>query len=290
MSTNPIIIIPARMSSARLPEKVLADLGGKPMVVRVWEQGIAANVGPVVVACDDIRVAQVIEDVGGRVCMTPADLPSGSDRVYNALERIDPQGKHDIVINLQGDSPTTEPLAVQMALNALQETDFDISTLAVKNTNYQGILDPSISKIALKGPEDARVRQAVYFSRSVIPHGAETFFYHIGLYAYRRQALQRFVQSSPSYLESCEKLEQLRALELNLRIGVALVDIILNFTELDAMASNFDLSIAATPKLQGSIICVPNKIAAVIDALVPFLWRHPWYVISERSSIARCVM
>ncbi|MGI4850990.1 MAG: 3-deoxy-manno-octulosonate cytidylyltransferase [Janthinobacterium lividum] len=226
MSTNPIIIIPARMASSRLPEKVLADLGGEPMVVRVWEQGIAAGIGPVVVACDDRRVARIIEDKGGQVCMTPADLPSGSDRAYHALEQIDPSGHHDIVINLQGDSPTTEPIAIQTALKALQTTNFDVSTLAVKNTNPDELSDPSICKIALKGPEDALVRQALYFSRSVIPHGADTLFYHIGLYAYRRQALQKFVQSPPSYLEICEKLEQLRALELNLRIGVALVDLI----------------------------------------------------------------
>ena len=226
MPAHPIIIIPARLSSSRLPEKVLADLGGKPMVVRVWEQAMAANLGPVVVACDDPRVAEVVNDAGGQVCMTSPNHPSGSDRVYCALEHIDPQGRHDIVINLQGDSPTTEPHAIQTALKALQTTDFDITTLAVKNTTAQGLVDPSICKIALKGSEDAPIRPAMYFSRSVIPHGAQTFFYHIGLYAYKRQALQKFVQSAPSYLESCENLEQLRALELNLTIGVALVDII----------------------------------------------------------------
>ncbi len=221
---NPLIVIPARMSSTRLPEKPMADLGGKPMVVRVWEQGIAADIGPVVVACDDDRIARAVQDAGGQVCMTPSDLPSGSDRVYHALETFDPRGHHDVVINLQGDSPTTEPLMLQTALKALEETDFDISTLAVKTSDHAHLSEPGICKIALKGPEEASVRQAVYFSRSVIPHGAETFFYHIGLYAYRRPALQKFVNCPPSYLEEVEKLEQLRALELGLRIGVSLVD------------------------------------------------------------------
>lgn len=221
---NPVIIIPARMSSSRLPGKPLADLGGKPMVVRVLERGLEADVGPVIVACDDPRIADVVRDAGGRVCMTDPELPSGSDRVYAALCLVDPEGHHDVVINLQGDSPTTKPDLIQASLTVLRQSDFDIATVAVKKTDLAEAHDPNICKIALAGSENDHVRHALYFSRSVIPAGANIFYYHVGLYAYRRFALKRFVQSPVSSLEALERLEQLRALEIGLRIGVRLVD------------------------------------------------------------------
>ncbi|GAO98251.1 3-deoxy-manno-octulosonate cytidylyltransferase [Caedimonas varicaedens] len=221
---NPIIIIPARMASTRLPGKPLANLAGKPMIVRVLERGLEADVGPVIVACDDLRVAEVVRDAGGKVCMTDSQLPSGSDRVYAALSSVDPEERYNIVINLQGDSPTTESALIRASLKGLKETDFDISTIAIKKENLEEIHNPNICKIALVGSENETVRRALYFSRSVIPAGGNVFYYHIGLYAYRRFALKKFVENPPSGLEIVERLEQLRALEIGLSIGVTLVN------------------------------------------------------------------
>jgi 3-deoxy-manno-octulosonate cytidylyltransferase (CMP-KDO synthetase) len=223
---NPIIIIPARMASTRLPEKPLADLRGKPMVLHVLERGLEADIGPVVVACDDIRVEEVVREAGGTVCMTDPSLPSGSDRVYAALSAIDSLMHYDVVVNLQGDSPTTDPTLIRTCVKALQKKDFDVSTVAVKKLDMQEALNPNICKIALGGSEEEEVRQAIYFSRSVIPAGSDFFYHHIGLYGYRRKALERFVRHQVCELEKIERLEQLRALELGLRIGVTLVDTI----------------------------------------------------------------
>ena len=223
---NPIIIIPARIGSTRLPEKPLVDLGGKPMVVRVLEQGLAADLGPVVVACDDVRVAEAVREAGGTACMTDPALPKGSDRSYQALCQVDPEERYNVVINLQGDSPTTEPEALHAAFKALASTDFDISTVAVKKTELEEAQNPHICKIVLSGSEEDPVRQALYFSRSMIPFGASSFYYHIGLYVYRRPALKMFSEAPLSSLEDAENLEQLRALELGLKIGVALVSTI----------------------------------------------------------------
>lgn len=221
---NPIVIIPARLRSTRLPEKPLADLGGKPMIVRVLECGLAANVGPVVVACDDPRIAKAVEKVGGRVCLTNPDLPSGTDRVSEAADMLDPEGHYDVVINLQGDSPTTKPQAIQTVLKALQDSKALVTTVAVKRHNMAEGQNPNICKIALTGSDQDPVRRALYFSRSLIPSGADHFYYHIGLYAYRRSALKQYVQTPVSVLEQTERLEQLRALEMGMSIGVALVD------------------------------------------------------------------
>lgn len=194
------------------------------MIVRVLERGLEADVGPVVVACDDLRVADVVQSAGGRVCMTDPRLPSGSDRVYAALSSVDPEERHNIVINLQGDSPTTESDLIRASLKVLKETDFDISTIAVKKTDLEEVHNPNVCKIALAGSENEAVRRALYFSRSVIPAGASIFYCHVGLYTYRRFALKKFVENPFSGLEATERLEQLRALEIGLSIGVALVN------------------------------------------------------------------
>lgn len=227
---NPIVIIPARLAATRFPEKPLASIAGKPMVVRVLEAGIAAAVGPVIVACDDVRIAKVVSDAGGQFVMTDPDLPSGSDRVAAAVDIWDPTGRHDVVINLQGDLPAFDPTYLTACLTALKNPHVSVGTLAVPLLGDQEkIMNPHVAKVALVddldgGNDSARqISRALYFSRSVIPHGSNHFYQHIGVYAYRRAALNHFVASSVTDLELIEKLEQLRLLALGLRIDVHLV-------------------------------------------------------------------
>lgn len=223
MPHNPIIAIPARLGSTRLSRKPLADIHGEPMIVRVWRQAVAANLGPVIVACCGEEIASVIRRVGGVAVITDPDLPSGTDRIHAALKEIDPQNNHKIVVNLQGDLPTIDPGLVQAVLMPLIKNGYDMGTLAAPIQVPGEIENPNVVKIAMTQPDDG-VSRALYFSRSAIPANASPFYHHVGVYAYQRAALDKFVKLAPSYLEKTEKLEQLRALEAGMSIGVALID------------------------------------------------------------------
>jgi 3-deoxy-manno-octulosonate cytidylyltransferase (CMP-KDO synthetase) len=221
---NPLIIIPARLSASRLPQKPLALIGGKPLVLHVLERGLEADIGRVIVACDDEKIASIVKNAGGEVCLTDPSLPSGSDRVYAAATIIDPEEKYDVIINLQGDMPFIDPQVIKYSFEPFQNETVDIATLAVKLTDEERKKNPSIAKIAMAEGNHPEIRRALYFSRSVIPYGAITHYHHVGLYSYRREALKTFVHHPPSPLELVEKLEQLRALEAGLRIDVRIVD------------------------------------------------------------------
>ncbi|MDE1907160.1 MAG: 3-deoxy-manno-octulosonate cytidylyltransferase [Rhodospirillales bacterium] len=222
MVLNPIVLIPARLGSTRLPGKVLADIGGKPMIAHVLKQALAAGLGPVAVACAEAEVAAVVKAHGGIAVMTAPDLPSGSDRIFAALQSLDPESKHDVIVNLQGDLPSIDPSYLAKVLKPVAE-GYDIGTLVAPITTEAERQASSVVKCACAFVGDADVAPALYFSRALIPSGEGPFWHHIGIYAYRRAALARFVSLAPSPLEQREKLEQLRALEAGMRIGAARV-------------------------------------------------------------------
>ena len=217
---NPIILIPARLGSTRLPGKVLADIAGLPMIVHVLHRAQEAGVGPVAVACGEAEVAEAVTGHGGVAILTDPDLPSGSDRIHAALQTLDPEGRHDVVINLQGDLPVIDPSYLAKVLLPLEQ-GYDIGTLVAPVTSAEEARSPSVVKCvcAFSGEED--VAPAVYFSRNAVPGGEGPLWHHIGIYGYRREALTRFVSLPPSPLELREKLEQLRALEAGMRVGAA---------------------------------------------------------------------
>jgi len=217
VTLNPIVIIPARMASTRLPGKPLALIGGVPMIVRVWERATASFPGPVVVACDGVAIAEAVERAGGRAVLTDPDLPSGSDRIYAALGQADPQKKHDIIVNIQGDMPTLDLALVGQVVALMHRPEVAIGTLAALISEAREVHDPAVVKVAV-----AESGRALYFSRATIPHGEGPCYHHIGIYAYRRTALEQFVALPPSPLEKREKLEQLRALEAGMRIDVGI--------------------------------------------------------------------
>jgi 3-deoxy-manno-octulosonate cytidylyltransferase (CMP-KDO synthetase) len=222
--TNPIVIIPARLASSRLPGKPLADIGGEPMIVHVWRRALESGVGPVVVACADAEIAAAIEAVGGQAALTRADHTSGSDRVFEAVRAVDPHGDHDVVVNLQGDLPLVDPRAIRVVLEPLSEAEVAIATLACEVRDKEEAADPNVVKVVLSLAPGETTGRALYFSRAPVPCGAGPLYHHIGLYAYRRPVLTSFVNLPDSPLERREELEQLRALEAGLRIDVALVD------------------------------------------------------------------
>jgi 3-deoxy-manno-octulosonate cytidylyltransferase (CMP-KDO synthetase) len=217
-----IVIIPARMAATRLPGKPLADLAGRPMIVHVAERALAADLGPVVVATDAAEIATAVERTGGRAVMTRADHASGSDRIHEALQLADPDGRAEVVINVQGDLPTIAPADIRAALAPLTDHAVDIATLAAVITRAEERTSPHVVKVVGSPVGRDRLR-ALYFTRATAPYGEGPLYHHIGLYAYRRAALARFVSLPPSPLEQREKLEQLRALEAGMRIDVAVV-------------------------------------------------------------------
>ena len=221
---NPIVVIPARMQSTRLPGKPLADIHGEPMIVHVWRRGVEADVGPVVVACAESEIAAAVEAAGGRAVLTRPDHVCGSDRIFEALQTVDPEGRHDAVINIQGDLPTIEAAAVRASLAPLEDPAVDIATLVAIITVEEEMTAPSVVKAVVGLKPGETVGRAHYFTRATAPTGDGPLYHHIGLYAYRRAALERFVALPPGVLEMRERLEQLRALENNMRIDVALVD------------------------------------------------------------------
>ena len=219
---NPIVLIPARLAATRLPGKPLADIGGAPMIVHVWRRAMEAKLGPVLVAADHPDIVRAVEAAGGRAVLTGTH-PSGTDRIAEALDRIDPDGTHDMVVNFQGDLPTVSP-GVPRAILALLETgNADIGTAVARITDPAEADSPSVVKMVGAAIGEDRFR-ALYFSRANLPWGEGPRYHHIGLYVWRRAALRKFVALPPSTLELREKLEQLRALEAGMRIDAALVD------------------------------------------------------------------
>lgn len=221
---NPILIIPARMQAARLPGKPLADICGQPMVVRVWEHAVESGLGRVVVAAAEKEIADAVEKAGGEAVLTDPRLPSGSDRIYEALQKIDAAGKYDAVINIQGDVPTLEAKYIRAAFGVLQNPVVDIGTLITVLSKEEDIAAPQNPKVVMEMEEGGKQGRALYFSRTRVPHGTGPVYGHIGLYAYRRQALEVFVRAPQAIVEKRESLEQLRALAHGLRIDAALVD------------------------------------------------------------------
>ncbi len=221
---NPLVLIPARMASTRLPGKPLLEIAGAPMIVQVWRRAVAADIGPVAVAAAEPEIVAAVTAAGGRAVLTRADHPSGSDRISEALGRLDPDGHHDVVVNVQGDLPTLEPGAIRTALLPLAEADVAIATLVAAIADPAERDDPNVVKAVVALDGTARTGRALYFSRSAVPWGEGPLWHHIGLYSYRREALARFVALPPGVLERRERLEQLRALEAGLRIDAARVE------------------------------------------------------------------
>ncbi len=218
-----LVLIPARMASTRLPGKPLADIAGKPMIVRVYERAVEAGVGPVAVATDNADIAAAIRAVGGDAVMTREDHPSGSDRVMEALQAEDPDGAFDVVINVQGDLPDLDPQVIRTANELISDPAVDIATFAAEIVEAEERDDPNVVK-AIGTPIAPRRLRALYFTRATAPWGEGPLYHHVGLYAWRRDALTRFVALPPSPLEKRERLEQLRALEAGMRIDIGLVD------------------------------------------------------------------
>ena len=221
---KPIVLIPARMASTRLPGKPLADIAGVPMIVRVWRQAVAAKVGPVVVAAAEHEIREAIEAAGGRAVLTAPDLPSGSDRIYAPLEHIDREYAHDVVVNLQGDLPALDPSTIRAVVDTLASSGADIATLVAEIDDEADYDNPNVVKPIVSWDVGGGRGRALYFTRARAPHGDGPLFHHVGIYAYTRKALARFVALDPSPLEKREKLEQLRALEAGMHIAVARID------------------------------------------------------------------
>ncbi len=221
--SDPLVLIPARLQATRLPNKPLADIAGAPMIVHVWRRAVEAGIGRVAVATDAPAVAEAVRAAGGEAVMTRSDHPSGSDRIHEAAELLDPEGRHDVIVNVQGDLPTIDPGAVAASVSPLLDRGVDIATLVAEIRREEERRDPNVVKMVGTPVSPGRFR-ALYFTRATAPHGEGPLHHHIGLYAYRRAALARFVALPPSTLERRERLEQLRALEAGMRIDAVVVD------------------------------------------------------------------
>lgn len=222
---NPLILVPARLASMRLPDKPLADIHGEAMIVHVWRRAMEAGIGPVVVAAAEQAIVAAIEAAGGRAVLTDPAHPSGSDRIHEAMLRVDPEGRHDAIVNVQGDLPTIAPETIRASLEPLEAPGVDIATLVAEIVRDEERANPNVVKAVLSMRDEARrIGRALYFTRATAPTGPGPLFHHIGLYAYRREALARFVALPPAPLERRERLEQLRALEADMRIDAIVVD------------------------------------------------------------------
>ncbi len=218
-----LILIPARMASSRLPDKPMADINGLPMICQVYDRALEADIGTPWVATDSGEVLRAIENHGGKAVMTRADHDCGSDRIWEAVNKIDPAGEAEFIINVQGDLPTIDGEIIRQSLRPLLEGPADIATLGVEIKDEAEKTNPNVVKIVGSTIGENRLR-AIYFTRATAPWGEGALYHHIGLYAYRREALGKFVGLAPSYLEKREKLEQLRAIEAGMRIDVSVVD------------------------------------------------------------------
>ena len=221
-----LTVIPARYGATRLPGKPLREIAGLPLIVHVYERAREADLGPVLVATDDQRIADVISDVGGEYCMTRSDHQSGTDRVFEAVSKTDPDGRYNNIVNLQGDLPTLDPQLVGVCAQPLEDPETHIATLGVEIDNEEDKSNPNIVKVIGTPTNRDDVLRTLYFTRATAPHGEGPLYHHIGIYAFRRQSLERFVSLRPTPLELREKLEQLRALENGMRIDCTLVDTI----------------------------------------------------------------
>lgn len=221
--SDPLVLIPARLAATRLPNKPLAEIAGEPMIVHVWRRAVEAGIGPVAVATDAPEIAEAVARAGGRAVMTRADHASGSDRIFEAVEKLDPEGRHDVVVNVQGDLPTIDAATIAASIVPLSDQAVDIATLVAVIEREDEKTNPNVVKM-VGSPVSAGRFRALYFTRATAPYGDGPLYHHIGLYAYRRKALQRFVGLKPSPLEMREKLEQLRALEAGMRIDAVVVD------------------------------------------------------------------
>lgn len=219
---NPIVLIPARMAATRLPDKPMAEIAGVPMIVHVWRRAVAAAIGEVVVATDSAEIAEAVTRAGGRIAMTRTDHPSGTDRVHEAVSALDPTGIHDAVVNVQGDLPTIEPATIRAALVPLMDPAVDMATLVAPITRAEERTAPQVVKMVGSELAPGRFR-CLYFTRATAPWGEGPLWHHIGLYAWRRAALARFVALPPSGLEQRERLEQLRAIEAGMRVDAVVV-------------------------------------------------------------------
>jgi 3-deoxy-manno-octulosonate cytidylyltransferase (CMP-KDO synthetase) len=219
-----VIIIPARLASTRLPNKPLADIAGKTMIERVYIQATKANIGEVYIACDGEEIADKVNKFGGKAIITDPDLPSGTDRIFSALQQIKNHQEFDVIVNLQGDLPAIDPEVIKAAADALVESDADIATVASIIKEDSEIKNPHVVKIAIAFDENKNLGRALYFSRSPIPYSAGEYYHHIGIYAYKKYALEKFVALTQGKLEKRESLEQLRALENEMKIAVKIVD------------------------------------------------------------------
>ena len=224
--SRPIVLIPARLAATRLPNKPLLDIAGQPMIVQVWRRAMEADIGPVAVAAGEQAIVDAVTAAGGRAVLTRSDHASGSDRIFEALNLLDPDGRHDVVVNVQGDLPTLDPRAVKDSLLPLEDSAVDVATLVAKITTEEERSASQVVKCAVAFAAGRRIGRAIYFSRLPVPWGEGPLWHHIGLYAYRRTALARFVALPPSPLELREKLEQLRALEAGMRIDACSVDVV----------------------------------------------------------------
>jgi 3-deoxy-manno-octulosonate cytidylyltransferase (CMP-KDO synthetase) len=218
-----LVAIPARLAATRLPDKPLADIQGTPMIVHVWRRAVAAGLGRVIVATDSPQIAGVIAQAGGEAIMTRADHPSGSDRIFEAVEHADPDRQCDRIVNVQGDLPTIDPALIRACAALLDDPMVDIATLACAITRDEERHNPAVVK-AIGTPIGTDHLRALYFTRATAPAGEGPLYHHIGMYAYRRTALARFVALPPAPLEQREKLEQLRALEHGMRIDIRIVE------------------------------------------------------------------
>lgn len=223
--TNTLILIPARMASTRLPNKPMAEINGLPMICQVIDRAREADIGEPIVATDSKIILEAVEAHGAKAVMTREDHESGSDRIWEAVEKIDPKGKADTIINLQGDLPAVDPQLIRKSTLPLENSEVDIATLAAEIILDEEKTNPNVVKAIGTPVSDTRLR-ALYFSRATAPHGDGPLYHHIGLYAYKRSALQKFVSLAPGVLEQREKLEQLRALENGMRIDIELVQTI----------------------------------------------------------------
>lgn len=221
-----LVVIPARIASTRLPKKMLADIGGKPLIVRTLESVKSAGIENVIVACDGAEIAEVIEKAGGRAILTDPNLASGTDRVYAAYKSYDTQDKYHFVINVQGDMPFVDAKIVSEAINVIRDTEYDMSTIASKTNESDNthLLEQVVKPVIAFDGENSNLGRALYFSRSPIPFGGP-FYKHIGVYGFRKASLEKFVSLPQSRLERSERLEQLRALENGMTIGIKTLEL-----------------------------------------------------------------
>jgi 3-deoxy-manno-octulosonate cytidylyltransferase (CMP-KDO synthetase) len=247
-SPSTLVLIPARLASTRLPGKPLVEIGGLPMIVQVVRRAEAAKLGAVWVATDDLAIKTAVEKAGGNAVMTRKDHISGSDRIFEALRTIDPKKKAKIIVNVQGDLPTVEPATIRAAAKLVQDKAVDIGTVAAVIDNENDRMSPNIVKVIGSVAGKNRLH-ALYFTRATAPSGEGPLYHHIGLYAYRRTALEKFVKLKPSNLEQRERLEQLRALEAGMRIDVAIVDAVPLGVDTRAELEKAREMLRANPKL-----------------------------------------